>query len=364
MVPAAETLRRQLASVDAEAFEKALRAEAYQRLGDFLTGIEAYRRHPYHRDLPDVPVVWQEGSTRLLGYGEPGASGPAVLVVPSLINRGYILDLTAKRSFLRYLAGKGMRPFLVDWDAPGAEEADFHLTDYVDGRLGRALEVVLAHAGRPLVVGYCMGGLLALGIALLRQEAVGGLGLLATPWDFHAPSARAAQLIEGMRPVLTDAINQTGGLSVDLLQSLFATVGPAGIERKFRMFGGLKPGSVRARDFVALEDWLNDGVPLVRGVAEECLFGWYVENQPARGEWRLAGEIISPAAFRKPCLSLVPAADRIVPPQSALALTSTMSKGRHRLVAGGHIGMMTGRNAKADAYAHMAKWIFHVKGES
>ena len=39
-----------------------------------------------------------------------------------------------------------------------------------------------------------------------------------------------------------------------------------------------------ARDFVALEDWLNDGVPLALPVARECLGGWYGDNVPGRGQ--------------------------------------------------------------------------------
>src|SRR3546814_5935604 len=37
-----------------------------------------------------------------------------VLVVPSLINRAYVLDLTAERSLLRWLAAHGLRPLLLD----------------------------------------------------------------------------------------------------------------------------------------------------------------------------------------------------------------------------------------------------------
>src|SRR5690606_9100699 len=118
-----------------------------------------------------------------------------VLVVPSLINRAYVLDLTAERSLLRWLARQGLRPLLLDWGRPGAEERAFTLTDYVTGRLSRALDATLAEAkAPPVVVGYCMGGLLALGLALARQRALTGLALLATPWDFHAENAAQARM--------------------------------------------------------------------------------------------------------------------------------------------------------------------------
>ena len=50
-----------------------------------------------------------------------------MLVVPSLINRPYILDLAPGRSLLRWLAAQGLRPLLMDWGTPGAAEAGFDL---------------------------------------------------------------------------------------------------------------------------------------------------------------------------------------------------------------------------------------------
>ena len=40
---------------------------------------------------PEPPTLWSAGATRLLDYGP--ARRPPLLVVPSLINRAYILDL-------------------------------------------------------------------------------------------------------------------------------------------------------------------------------------------------------------------------------------------------------------------------------
>lgn len=361
MRQSAEDLKLQLEKVDADAFQRALSVEGSRRLEAFLAGVEAYRRHPYRRSLPEPPVLWREGTTRLLDYGLPGAAGTPVLVIPSLINRAYILDLTARRSFMRYLAGKGFRPFLVDWDAPGAQEARFGLDDYVADRLGRVLDAVLVTAGRPVVVGYCMGGLLALALGVLRQADVRGLGLLATPWDFHAPSSRYARMLGGLHQPFEDALTLFDGLPTDLLQTLFSTIEPGGIARKFIAFGRLPALGAKARDFVALEDWLNDGVSLVAAVARECLFDWYVENRPGRGTWMVSGSAITPRAFVKPCLAMIPAHDRIVPPESALALAGSLPNARYRLVPLGHIGMMAGARAKTRVYAVLARWLMRLE---
>jgi len=116
-------------------------------------------------------VVWREGTTQLLDAGRD-STGLAVLIVTSLINRYYVLDLLPERSFLRHLARYGLRPLVIDWGAHGDEGLHFDLTDYVAGRLESALAAATRLAGAPIgVVGYCMGGLLALALALrqLRQ---------------------------------------------------------------------------------------------------------------------------------------------------------------------------------------------------
>ncbi|MFN7634110.1 MAG: alpha/beta fold hydrolase, partial [Acetobacteraceae bacterium] len=140
---------------------------------------------------PPPPTAWAEGGTRILDYG---GEGPAVLFVPSLVNRAEVLDLMPDASLLRWLAGNGAHPLLLDWGWPGEAERSFTLTDYVAGRLERALAAL---PGPVVLVGYCMGGLLALAAALRHPGRIRALGLLATPWDFHAgegarPRARAA----------------------------------------------------------------------------------------------------------------------------------------------------------------------------
>jgi polyhydroxyalkanoate synthase len=324
-------------------------------------GILRYRRHPYRRDLPEPPVLWRAGTTRLLDYGAADArDGFPVLVVPSLINRGYILDLSKHRSLLRWLAGQGLRPFLVDWGRPGAEERNFTLTDYIAGRLEAALDAVRAETGRrPAVIGYCMGGLLALALALRRQDDVSGLALLATPWDFHAGAESGAQgaLLAAALPGLAPLLEAAGELPLDVIQALFAGLDPQLVLRKFLAFARLDPDSPQAAAFVALEDWLNDGVALAAPAARECLGGWYGDNTPARGAWRVAGQIVDPRRLARPSLCMIPAQDRIVPPASAQALARALPGTETLVPRLGHIGMMVSAGAETQVWRPLARWL-------
>jgi polyhydroxyalkanoate synthase len=355
-----EHLRGLAAEIDAAGpsnVAAALDLEITRRAKSYLAGLEAYRRHPYHRKNQVRPVLWREGTTRLLDYGGESA-GPVLLIVPSLINRFYVLDLLPERSFLRHLARRGLRPLVVDWGAPGKEESKFDLTDYVAGRLEGAFDAALRVAGAPIgVAGYCMGGLFALALALRRPDETACLAVLATPWDFHAERAQPARffgLIADCLPLL--CVDQ-GALPVEVLQSLFSMLDPFSAERKFTRFAALDPNGDKARAFVALEDWVNDGVPLAAGVARDCARSWYGDNEPARSQWQIGGETVDPKLLRSPALVVVPSRDRIVPPSSAEPLAATLCGAAVLRPPLGHVGMMSAARAPEMLWTAIADWL-------
>ena len=358
--PSNETGRRWRAlgeEIDAcgpDQFAAALDAEIGRRATAFITGLEAYRRHPYRRSAAAMPVIWEEGASRVLDYcGEPGA--PAVLVIPSLINRYYVLDLLPERSFLRFLAGQGLRPLVVDWGEPGPVELGLDLGGYVE-RLDRAFTAASQSSGKPIaVVGYCMGGLLALALAQRRQPQVACLALLATPWDFAAERPIPPGLLRFFDEWLSTSA--AAALPVELVQSLFFMLDPFLAQRKFVRFAALDPTGAEARSFVALEDWINDGVPLPIGVARECLASWYGDNMPGRGLWQVAGTKVRPQQFRRPTLVVIPGRDRIVPPLSAEPLAAAIPNAEVMRPPLGHIGMMSAARAPDMLWSPIAGWL-------
>jgi polyhydroxyalkanoate synthase len=357
---AAARLRALAAEIQAFGCDKVATAvgdEIADRAGSFLAGLEAYRRHPFRRQQVAPPVLWRRGTTQLLDYGR-AAAGPAVLVIPSLINRYYVLDILPERSFLRHLAAHGLRPIVLDWAAPGVEERGFALTQYIEKRLEPALDAALRIAGaRVGVAGYCMGGLLALALALRRQDEVACLALLATPWDFHTERAALVRMLATSAETLVDFHRADSYLPVDLIQALFLALDPFTAVRKFTRFAALDPPSDEARSFVALEDWLNDGVPLAAAVARECARSWYRENRPGRGQWRVSGECVDPTLLRRPALVVVPGRDRIVPPASAEPLAAELGGAKVLRPALGHVGMMAAARAPALLWTPITQWL-------
>ncbi len=353
VAPQAKRLSHALHEVDADAFAAVVGAEAGRRLGSFIAGVRAYHEHPWRRSDETRDVLWRSGSTTLVDYG---GTGRPLLLVPSLINRSYILDLGPEDGFCSWLRRNGARPLLLDWGEPGDAEIRFDLDAYISRRLLPALDAAAAITGGAVpVLGYCMGGLIALSGALARPDHVRGLALLATPWNFHAgaiswnaPLAAVAALAS--RP-------SSPPVPVDVIQALFASIQPGHVEARFRAFARLDPDCDQARTFVALEDWLNDGVPLVSGVAAECLHGWYRDNLPAKGNWVSLDRTVDPGTLDIPVLVALPARDRIVPPDSARSLADRIPHATRIEPNAGHVGMVAGRRSVTTLWQPVLSWL-------
>lgn len=358
----AATLASDLTGVDPDAFGQAVEQAARARLARFMDGVKLYRTTDYQRDLADPPVIWRQDNARLLDYGANlGPDAPTVLVIPSLINRAFILDLDADRSLLRHLAASGVRPLLLDWGTPGEVERRFTLTDYIAGPLETALgQATQAARGPVTLLGYCMGGTIAVAAALRRPDLVRRLALLAAPWDFHT-DLDLARRMRAAGPMMKIWIDKLGEFPVDMIQTLLYGLDPTLVLRKFD--GLARDGDEaeeRRASFAALEDWLNDGVPLAGAVAEECLLGWYGANTPAEKQWRVAGRVIDPAQITAPSLVVVPAQDRIVPPASALALGTSLPNARILEPDFGHIGMIVSAGAKTALWQKLTGWLLEA----
>ena len=347
-------LLKEISATDPQLFAAAVQAEVQGRVQQFAAGVSKLNDATREKAQSPLACVFEEGSTKLLHA--PG-DGPPVIMIPSLINRAYILDLGPKNSLVRSLAKSDLDVYLVDWDTPGGQEKSFCIDDYID-RLERIRDIVTERAGQsPMLAGYCMGGLLALALVARAPDRIAKLALLATPWDFSEMPRPGIQHLQNSMPWLRSLIDVTNVLPVDVLQAMFAGIDPCATARKFRQFSAMASDSATARAFVQLEDWLNDGVPLSGPVAIECLQDWYIDNVTGKGIWHTAGSVVDPKRFTLPAWVIVPENDVIVPPDTALPLGNLLPNAEVSQLSSGHIGMIAGGRAKRQLYDPLAAWL-------
>jgi polyhydroxyalkanoate synthase len=326
-----------------------------------VQGIRLYQLHPYERGLSRQSIVWSDGQVRLVWHAAKTRKPKArILVVPSMINGPEILDILPERSLLRWLADQGFDVYLLEWgnlcDDPALATLDTAMTHRVAG----CLDWLKKDSDLPLFgFGYCMGGVLLAAAEILFPDKFAGLCFVATPWDFSAGA-------KGNFAGTVKAWAAEGGLErvaylehmpIEWLQMLFAGVDPGLVARKFSAFAEMDQESLDARLFVAVEDWVNGGADLPPELSRQSVQEWYLENRTVKGTWKVARKTISAEKIDKPSLVVIPARDRIVPPESALALAQQIPHSDMLETDCGHISMMIGREAAKEVLTPIKKWI-------
>jgi polyhydroxyalkanoate synthase len=287
-----------------------------------------------------------------------------VLLVPSLINRWYVLDLRRGSSLVEALLAAGHDVYCLDWGAPEDEDRWLEWDDVV-ARLARAIRIVrrTCEARSVSVLGYCMGGTLA-GIAAALEPGVAALVNLAGPFDFA--EAGVLRTMVDARWFDARAIGAAGNISALQMQSGFMAMRPTlQIAKWVGVFDQMH--DERAWDaFEALETWANDNVAFPGAAYATYIAELYQQNLLVQGRHHVRGRRVDLGSISCPVLTVVAERDTICPPRSARALhdragTSTTA-GPHACcevlaVPGGHVGAVVGRRAQGVLYPAIARWL-------
>ena len=95
-----------------------------------------------------------------------------LVIFPPWINRFYILDLTPKKSFIKWAVDQGISVFVVSWKSADASMAEVVWDDYIRAQI-EAIDHVRARLDVPQVhtIGYCVAGTtLAATLAVLARR--------------------------------------------------------------------------------------------------------------------------------------------------------------------------------------------------
>ena len=268
------------------------------------------------------------------------------MFIPSLINPPQVLDLSENRSMLRHMGAAGHDAYLVDWGAPTTTDAAMGLGAHITERL---LPLLVDLPRPPILVGYCLGGTLAIAAAMLRDVAA--VVAIASPWAFDGFAERDRQEISTLWRNAKAMCERLGYVPMEVLQSGFWAMDPQRTIRKYAAFADMEEGSDAARAFLAVEDWANEGAPLTFAAARELFEDLYADNASGERRWAVDDRIIDPHALACPSLSIRSTTDRIVPAAAAPDLAE------QRSLALGHVGMVVGSRAPQLLWHPLSDWL-------
>lgn len=299
-----------------------------------------------------------DGTARLYRFSAGAEAGPPVLLVPSLINRWYVLDLRAGSSMVEGLTAAGLDVYCLDWGEPNDEDRYLEWDDVL-ARLSRFVRTVRRRTGgAPIgVLGYCIGGTLSTIHTALEPESVSGLVNLAGPIDF----SHAGFLGHMTNPRWFDpeAIASAGNMSAPQMQAGFTALRPTSTISKWVGLLDRLGDEERMEALTSLETWASDNIAFPAAAYVRYIKELYQENRLVQGTHTARGQRVDLARITCPLMTVTTSRDAICPPPAALALADHVgsSEKRHVTIAGGHVGAVVGEKARTQLFPALAEFF-------
>jgi polyhydroxyalkanoate synthase subunit PhaC len=341
----------------------AARAEFERAIERGTKGLAYLTAPPPELGISPKTTVLSKGTMQLYHYT---ATNDEVYRVPLLLvmattNRGYIFDMVQGQSLIEFLTTRGYDVFMIDWDAPRADEKNLGIDDYVLDFLPSCIAKVAEISGEPdvTIIGYCFGGVLSLLWAALHPDGpMKNLVTFTTPVNFKA--MEMFQAWSDKRFFDVDRLVETfGNCPAEMLYSAFDMLRPgARIAGQARLWDNMWDdefvGSHRMFD-----RWSTDMLPLAGRYFKETTKELMWDNALYEGHMHIAEHKIDLAAITAPFLHVVAEHDHIVPYGASKPLVQMIgSKDKQELVLkGGHVSLIAGGNAVKRLWPQLDLWL-------
>lgn len=290
-----------------------------------------------------------------------------VLLVPPLAAPATCFDLHRGCSLAEHLTAMGYPTYLVDYGPIAFSDRALGLEHWIEDVIPRAVRVVSEDAGGAAVqpVGWCLGGIMTLlAVAADQDLPVASVAMVASPFDF--------QQVRMLGPILQLGRLTDGAVVGALYRALGGAPAPL-VSRAFQLTSVqrylTKP--------LFLATHLHDRETIAHGEAVDTYmanmsaypgrtFGqlyhaFFRVNELAGGKVELRkGHAIDLADVRQPVLSIAGSAD-VLAPEAAVrhvsALLPNAAELRIETAPGGHLGVLTGRGAKASTWQYLDEFL-------
>jgi polyhydroxyalkanoate synthase len=346
-------------------------AEVFARLQKIFENTQTFNRLlTTDARIAQTPkqVVWTLNKARLFRYiptvpPEQRRKVP-LLMVFAIMNRPHVLDLRPGHSFVEYMLRHGYDLYLLDWGAPGPEDADLKFDDYTLEYLPRAIRKLKRVSGSTQfnMLGWCLGALISTLYASLRpDDGLKNLILLTAPLDFTDKTAGGFirwTSHQSFKPEqLVDRFGNVPGEMIDYGAKALKPVENF-IGSYLNLWDNIEnPKIVEA--WHAMNTWVRDIIPMAGGAYRQLINEFYKENRLMEGKLVLRGEHVDLGRLTANVLNVIAEADHITPPcQSEGVMARIGSRDKTVLrVKGGHIGIMAGSGAEKNTWPHIEQWL-------
>jgi polyhydroxyalkanoate synthase len=264
-----------------------------------------------------------------------------LLIVPPWINKFYILDLNADKSFIRWCVAQGLTVFCISWVNPDQRHALKDFESYMREGIFAALEAVEQATGEKQVstIGYCVGGTL-LGVTLAYMAAtqdkrIASATFFTTQVDFTYAGELSVFVDEAQIRTVEEQMAERGYLDGARMAGAFNMLRPNDLIWSYAVNNYLKGKAPTAFDLLY---WNSDSTRMPAANHSFYLRNCYLENKLSKGEMRIGGKLLDLKKVKIPVYNLATREDHIAPAKSVFTGSQCFGGPVDYVVAGsGHI---------------------------
>ncbi|WP_284155304.1 PHA/PHB synthase family protein [Sulfuricystis multivorans] len=292
-------------------------------------------------------VVMRNRLVELIHYAPTATQVHRVplLIVTPWINKFYILDLTPKKSLVKFLLDQGFDVYITSWRNPDETMADVGFDDYLTEGIEAAIGTMrgISKSDRVNAVGYCIGGTaLAIYLAWANRKyapqdvPVGCATFFTTLVDFHKPGDIEVFLDEGSYRYLVAKMEARGYLDGKEMAAAFRLLRSNSLIWHYVVHGYLYGETPPPFDVLY---WNMDTTRMPARMHAWYLRNLYLDNQLIKKDaLTLAGQPLDLTRIVQPVYAVAAADDHIAPWRQAYRLMNYVSgPKRFVLSSSGHI---------------------------
>lgn len=325
---------------------------------DLFLGDGVARMHPTEKAI--VGEGPQRTVYRYLRRGwQPSHSTP-ILLVPPLAAPAWCFDLRQGCSLAEHLLARGYPTYVVDYGAISFSDRALGLEHWVDDVIPNAVEAVVRDSGRDDIqlVGWCLGGIMALLASAARDLPVRSVGMIASPFDFTR--VRMAAPIRALASLTGGALGTTlyrmlGGAPAPLVSLGFrATALDRYVTKPVVLAQHLHD-----RDWIAhsqaVDEYMANMLAYPGRTFGQLYHQFFRVNELAGGTLELGDHRIELSKIDVPVLAVGGISDVLAPIDAVHHVGGLLPNSpdvRLETAPGGHLGVLTGRSAVRTT------WIF------
>jgi polyhydroxyalkanoate synthase len=266
-------------------------------------------------------VVKQAPLYQLIQYAPatPDVLKTPLVIFPPWINRFYILDLTAEKSFIKWCVDQGITVFVVSWKSADATMKDVIWDDYIAAQIDAIdtvrdlLDVKSAHT-----IGYCVAGTtLAATLAILAARGEAGKVKSATFFTAQVDFTRAGDLlnfIDDGQIKMIESLASDGTVDGRYLAATFNL-----LRGKDLIWSTVTKNWLLGEDYPAFDllHWNGDVTNLPAKWHRDYLCDLYRDNKLAKGEMTALNLPVDLSTVQTPSYIQAGREDHIAPAESA-----------------------------------------------